>query len=88
MKTIIEWKEIDFVIDEIIGELQDSGLTDDDIAFMPLDECIPKPRTSHSCSLFLRIINAFVFVVPISTEKNMLSLLLLFDIQNDSSLYR
>jgi predicted metal-dependent phosphotriesterase family hydrolase len=38
MKTIIEWKEIDFVIDEIIGELQDSGLTDDDIAFMPLDE--------------------------------------------------
>ena len=38
MKMIIEWKEIDLIIDEIIGELQDSGLTDDDIAFMPLDE--------------------------------------------------
>ena len=38
MKTIIEWKEIDFIIDEIIGELQDSGLTDNEIAFIPLEE--------------------------------------------------
>jgi len=34
----IEWKEIDFIIDEIIGELQDSGLTDNEIAFIPLGE--------------------------------------------------
>ena len=34
----IEWKEIDFIIDEIIGELQDSGLTDNEIAFIPLEE--------------------------------------------------
>jgi len=35
---IIDWKEIDIIIDEIIRELQESGLTDNDIAFMPLDE--------------------------------------------------
>ena len=38
MKMTIEWKEIDFIIDEIIGELQDSGLTDNEIAFIPLEE--------------------------------------------------
>ena len=35
---IIEWKEIDLIIDEIISELQESGLTNEEIAFMPLDE--------------------------------------------------
>lgn len=37
-REIIDWKEIDILIDGIIGELLDSGLTDEEIAFMPLDE--------------------------------------------------
>lgn len=35
-----DWKEIDILIDKIICELQESGLTDNEIAFTPLEEWV------------------------------------------------